>query len=166
MVRFPRRRTGDDISTARAIANKCGILDTEDNIMCLEGKEFNQLIRNPLGQVGETKRPTLECWMCRWMWEQVVWKSEKTNMIMLCDIYLGIYTCCNRLGGVWSLMWQELLMSDRPKQTSLWIRSQRTLPKSAAGHSVAQFYLYCASSQQQVFCNCCRLNAPDTRLIN
>lgn len=61
------------------------------------------------------KKTNTWMWMCRWMWEQVVWKSEKTNMIMLCDIYVGIYTCCNRLGGVWSLMWPELLISDCPK---------------------------------------------------
>ncbi|CAI5695325.1 plasma membrane calcium-transporting ATPase 1 isoform X4 [Oreochromis niloticus] len=50
-----RMVTGDNISTARAVASKCGILDTEDNFLCLEGKEFNQLICNPLGQIEQER---------------------------------------------------------------------------------------------------------------
>lgn len=44
--------TGDNINTARAIATKCGILTPGDDFLCLEGKEFNRLIRNEKGEVG------------------------------------------------------------------------------------------------------------------
>lgn len=46
--------TGDNINTARAIATKCGILLPGEDFLCLEGKEFNQLIRN---NEGEVRRP-------------------------------------------------------------------------------------------------------------
>ncbi|KAI5105423.1 plasma membrane calcium-transporting ATPase 3, partial [Silurus meridionalis] len=45
-----RMVTGDNINTARAIANKCGILHPGDDFLCLEGKEFNRRIRNELGE--------------------------------------------------------------------------------------------------------------------
>lgn len=45
--------TGDNINTARAIATKCGILLPGEDFLCLEGKEFNRLIRNEKGEVGE-----------------------------------------------------------------------------------------------------------------
>uniref|UniRef100_A0A8D0X2Q0 Plasma membrane calcium-transporting ATPase 4 n=1 Tax=Sus scrofa TaxID=9823 RepID=A0A8D0X2Q0_PIG len=41
-----RMVTGDNINTARAIATKCGIVTPGDDFLCLEGKEFNRLIRN------------------------------------------------------------------------------------------------------------------------
>lgn len=44
--------TGDNVNTARAIATKCGILTPGDDFLCLEGKEFNRLIRNEKGQVS------------------------------------------------------------------------------------------------------------------
>uniref|UniRef100_A0A8C6TAF5 Calcium-transporting ATPase n=1 Tax=Neogobius melanostomus TaxID=47308 RepID=A0A8C6TAF5_9GOBI len=50
-----RMVTGDNISTARAIANKCGILNPGDDFLCMEGKEFNQKIRNKHGEI-EQKR--------------------------------------------------------------------------------------------------------------
>lgn len=46
-----RMVTGDNINTARAIAAKCGILMPEEEFLCLEGKEFNQQIRNDKGEV-------------------------------------------------------------------------------------------------------------------
>ncbi|MEQ2174962.1 Plasma membrane calcium-transporting ATPase 2 [Goodea atripinnis] len=46
-----RMVTGDNINTARAIATKCGILLPGEDFMCLEGKEFNRLIRNDKGEV-------------------------------------------------------------------------------------------------------------------
>lgn len=45
--------TGDNINTARAIATKCGILLPGEDFLCLEGKEFNRLIRNEKGEVKE-----------------------------------------------------------------------------------------------------------------
>uniref|UniRef100_A0A8C5V3X6 Calcium-transporting ATPase n=1 Tax=Microcebus murinus TaxID=30608 RepID=A0A8C5V3X6_MICMU len=50
-----RMVTGDNINTARAIATKCGILTTSDDFLCLEGKEFNRLIRNEKGEVEQEK---------------------------------------------------------------------------------------------------------------
>lgn len=43
--------TGDNINTARAIATKCGILQPGEDFLCLEGKDFNQQIRNDKGEV-------------------------------------------------------------------------------------------------------------------
>lgn len=43
--------TGDNINTARAIATKCGIIIPGEDFLCLEGKEFNQQIRNDKGEV-------------------------------------------------------------------------------------------------------------------
>lgn len=46
--------TGDNINTARAIATKCGIIIPGEDFLCLEGKEFNQQIRNDKGEVRHT----------------------------------------------------------------------------------------------------------------
>ncbi|XP_069489186.1 plasma membrane calcium-transporting ATPase 4 isoform X2 [Ambystoma mexicanum] len=50
-----RMVTGDNINTARAIATKCGILLPGEDFLCLEGKEFNRLIRNEKGEVEQDK---------------------------------------------------------------------------------------------------------------
>ncbi|XP_078500810.1 plasma membrane calcium-transporting ATPase 4 isoform X2 [Lissotriton helveticus] len=50
-----RMVTGDNINTARAIATKCGILLPGEDFLCLEGKEFNRLIRNEKGEVEQEK---------------------------------------------------------------------------------------------------------------
>ncbi|MEQ2218006.1 Plasma membrane calcium-transporting ATPase 4, partial [Xenoophorus captivus] len=50
-----RMVTGDNINTARAIATKCGILLPGEDFMCLEGKEFNRLIRNDKGEVEQER---------------------------------------------------------------------------------------------------------------
>lgn len=50
-----RMVTGDNVNTARAIATKCGILTPGDDFLCLEGKEFNRLIRNEKGEVEQEK---------------------------------------------------------------------------------------------------------------
>jgi len=50
-----RMVTGDNINTARAIATKCGIITPGDDFLCLEGKEFNRLIRNEKGEVEQEK---------------------------------------------------------------------------------------------------------------
>lgn len=46
-----RMVTGDNINTARAIATKCGILQPGEDFLCMEGKDFNQQIRNDKGEV-------------------------------------------------------------------------------------------------------------------
>ncbi|XP_028652547.2 plasma membrane calcium-transporting ATPase 4 isoform X1 [Erpetoichthys calabaricus] len=50
-----RMVTGDNINTARAIATKCGILLPGEDFLCLEGKEFNQMIRNEKGEVEQER---------------------------------------------------------------------------------------------------------------
>ncbi|KAF4093709.1 hypothetical protein AMELA_G00004990 [Ameiurus melas] len=50
-----RMVTGDNINTARAIATKCGILQPGEDFLCLEGKEFNQEIRNEKGEVEQDR---------------------------------------------------------------------------------------------------------------
>ncbi|XP_072336061.1 plasma membrane calcium-transporting ATPase 1-like isoform X1 [Scyliorhinus torazame] len=50
-----RMVTGDNINTARAIATKCGILNPGEDFLCLEGKEFNRLIRNEKGEVEQDR---------------------------------------------------------------------------------------------------------------
>lgn len=60
-----RMVTGDNINTARAIATKCGIISPGDDFLCLEGKEFNRLIRNEKGEVGpggEEPGPRVRTW--------------------------------------------------------------------------------------------------------
>ena len=46
-----RMVTGDNIMTARSIATKCGILKPNDDFLVLEGKDFNQRIRDSSGRV-------------------------------------------------------------------------------------------------------------------
>lgn len=53
--------TGDNINTARAIATKCGIVTPGDDFLCLEGKEFNRLIRNEKGEVGRGREAWVSC---------------------------------------------------------------------------------------------------------
>ncbi|XP_026528515.1 plasma membrane calcium-transporting ATPase 1-like [Notechis scutatus] len=48
-----RMVTGDNINTARAIAAKCGILHPGETFLCLEGIEFNRLIRNQNGEIKQ-----------------------------------------------------------------------------------------------------------------
>ncbi|KAK7582784.1 hypothetical protein V9T40_014229 [Parthenolecanium corni] len=48
-----RMVTGDNINTARSIANKCGILKPGDEGLILEGKEFNKRIRDSNGEVQQ-----------------------------------------------------------------------------------------------------------------
>jgi len=47
-----RMVTGDNVNTARSIATKCGILRPGDESLVLDGREFNQQIReSPDGPV-------------------------------------------------------------------------------------------------------------------
>ncbi|KAA0707741.1 Plasma membrane calcium-transporting ATPase 4 [Triplophysa tibetana] len=50
-----RMVTGDNINTARAIATKCGILQPGEDFLCMEGKDFNQQIRNDKGDVEQER---------------------------------------------------------------------------------------------------------------
>ncbi|XP_045892342.1 plasma membrane calcium-transporting ATPase 1-like [Micropterus dolomieu] len=50
-----RMVTGDNVNTARAISTKCGILQPGEDYLCMEGKEFNQRIRNELGEIEQER---------------------------------------------------------------------------------------------------------------
>nr|AML22898.1 plasma membrane calcium ATPase [Tridacna squamosa] len=53
-----RMVTGDNVNTARSIAAKCGILKMNDEFLVLEGKEFNQRIRDP--KTGEVTQALID----------------------------------------------------------------------------------------------------------
>lgn len=48
-----RMVTGDNINTARSIATKCGIVKPNEDFLILEGKEFNERIRDSSGEVQQ-----------------------------------------------------------------------------------------------------------------
>ncbi|CAB3380994.1 Hypothetical predicted protein [Cloeon dipterum] len=48
-----RMVTGDNINTARSIATKCGILQPSDDFLVLEGKDFNEKIRDENNQIQQ-----------------------------------------------------------------------------------------------------------------
>ena len=50
-----RMVTGDNLDTAKAIAEKCGIIQRDRMHVVMEGKEFNKKIRNDKGQLVQSK---------------------------------------------------------------------------------------------------------------
>ncbi len=46
-----RMVTGDNVNTARSISIKCGLLAPGSDFLIMEGKEFNQRIRDENGEV-------------------------------------------------------------------------------------------------------------------
>ena len=50
-----RMVTGDNIDTARSIARSCGIISANDDFLVIEGKEFNQRVKNEKGEVVQEK---------------------------------------------------------------------------------------------------------------
>uniref|UniRef100_A0A915Q3G6 Calcium-transporting ATPase n=1 Tax=Setaria digitata TaxID=48799 RepID=A0A915Q3G6_9BILA len=54
-----RMVTGDNINTARSIATSCGILKPGSGFLALEGKEFNERIRDANGKVNQAKFDTV-----------------------------------------------------------------------------------------------------------
>uniref|UniRef100_A0A183BHI8 Calcium-transporting ATPase n=1 Tax=Globodera pallida TaxID=36090 RepID=A0A183BHI8_GLOPA len=50
-----RMVTGDNVNTARAIAIRCGILRPNEDYLVLEGKEFNDRIRDETGKIDQSR---------------------------------------------------------------------------------------------------------------
>uniref|UniRef100_H2Z407 Calcium-transporting ATPase n=1 Tax=Ciona savignyi TaxID=51511 RepID=H2Z407_CIOSA len=50
-----RMVTGDNVNTARSIAAKCGIINPQDDILVMDGKEFNRRIRNSKGEIEQSR---------------------------------------------------------------------------------------------------------------
>jgi len=48
-----RMVTGDNVATARSIAQKCGILEPNSDLLVIEGKEFNLKIRDQNGEIQQ-----------------------------------------------------------------------------------------------------------------
>ncbi|XP_014670937.1 PREDICTED: plasma membrane calcium-transporting ATPase 2-like [Priapulus caudatus] len=48
-----RMVTGDNINTARSIAIKCGIIKARDDFLVIDGKEFNNQIRDESGEISQ-----------------------------------------------------------------------------------------------------------------
>ena len=46
-----RMVTGDNVNTARSIANKCGIISPSSDFLVIDGKEFNRRIRDKNGEI-------------------------------------------------------------------------------------------------------------------
>ncbi|KAL8186939.1 UNVERIFIED_CONTAM: ATPase, Ca transporting, plasma membrane [Gekko kuhli] len=74
-----RMITGDNIDTARAVAVKCGILQPEDNFVCLDGKEFNKRIRSPEGVIKQELLDQI------WPRLRVLARSSPTDKYVLVD---------------------------------------------------------------------------------
>ena len=50
-----RMVTGDNVATARSIALSCGIISVNDNFLVMEGKEFNERVKDQNGNVVQEK---------------------------------------------------------------------------------------------------------------
>ncbi|KAM3726764.1 Plasma membrane calcium-transporting ATPase [Dirofilaria immitis] len=72
-----RMVTGDNINTARSIATSCGILKPGSGFLALEGKEFNERIRDTNGKVNQAKFDTV------WPRLRVLARAQPTDKYIL-----------------------------------------------------------------------------------
>jgi magnesium-transporting ATPase (P-type) len=72
-----RMVTGDNINTARSIATTCGILKPGKDFLALEGKEFNERIRNEDGEVSQEKLDAI------WPRLRVLARAQPTDKYIL-----------------------------------------------------------------------------------
>uniref|UniRef100_A0AC35GDQ2 Cation-transporting P-type ATPase N-terminal domain-containing protein n=1 Tax=Panagrolaimus sp. PS1159 TaxID=55785 RepID=A0AC35GDQ2_9BILA len=91
-----RMVTGDNINTARAIAMSCGILKPEEDSIALEGKDFNERIRDKNGEVSQTKLDAL------WPKLRVLARAQPTDKYVLVK---GIIDNDNFTSIVKAVMW-------------------------------------------------------------
>uniref|UniRef100_A0AC35FMI3 Calcium-transporting ATPase n=1 Tax=Panagrolaimus sp. PS1159 TaxID=55785 RepID=A0AC35FMI3_9BILA len=72
-----RMVTGDNINTAKAIAIACGILKPDEDSIALEGKEFNERIRDENGEISQQKLDEL------WPKLRVLARAQPTDKYIL-----------------------------------------------------------------------------------
>uniref|UniRef100_A0A0R3RZZ7 Calcium-transporting ATPase n=1 Tax=Elaeophora elaphi TaxID=1147741 RepID=A0A0R3RZZ7_9BILA len=72
-----RMVTGDNINTARSIATSCGILKPGSGFLALEGREFNERIRDANGKVNQAKFDTV------WPRLRVLARAQPTDKYIL-----------------------------------------------------------------------------------
>lgn len=71
--------TGDNIETARAIAEKCGIIRKGDGFLVLDGSEFNKRVTDSSGAVDQEKIDRV------WPRLRVLARSSPTDKYTLVD---------------------------------------------------------------------------------
>jgi Ca2+ transporting ATPase len=71
--------TGDNIETARAIAEKCGIIRKGDGFLVLDGKEFNKRVTDASGAIDQEKLDKV------WPRLRVLARSSPTDKYTLVD---------------------------------------------------------------------------------
>ena len=71
--------TGDNIETARAIAEKCNIIRKGDGFFVLEGKEFNKRVTDANGSIDQEKLDKV------WPRLRVLARSSPTDKYTLVD---------------------------------------------------------------------------------
>ena len=74
-----RMVTGDNIETARAIAEKCSIIRKGDGFLVLEGKEFNKRVTDANGTIEQEKLDKV------WPRLRVLARSSPTDKYTLVD---------------------------------------------------------------------------------
>lgn len=74
-----RMVTGDNIETARAIAEKCGIIRKGDGFLVLDGKEFNKRVTDASGAIDQEKLDKV------WPRLRVLARSSPTDKYTLVD---------------------------------------------------------------------------------
>jgi Ca2+ transporting ATPase len=77
--------TGDNVNTARSIAMSCGIIKPNDNFLVMEGREFNERVRDAQGNVSQDKLDAI------WPNLRVLARAQPT------DKYILVKGACNNL---------------------------------------------------------------------
>jgi Ca2+ transporting ATPase len=85
-----RMVTGDNINTARAIATSCGILRPGEDFIALEGKEFNERVRDENGEVNQAKLDQI------WPKLRVLARAQPTDKYILVKGIIDSHVSENR----------------------------------------------------------------------
>uniref|UniRef100_A0A183BP50 Calcium-transporting ATPase n=1 Tax=Globodera pallida TaxID=36090 RepID=A0A183BP50_GLOPA len=119
-----RMVTGDNINTARSIATACGILKPGEDFLALEGKEFNERIRDEEGEVSQEKLDQI------WPKLRVLARAQPTDKYILVKGIIDSNLSTNRevvaVTGdgrrTWDSQW-ELPERTWPKRPVMWGRN-------------------------------------------